>query len=52
MASTVFAKTGASLTDVVVMLAVSVELENAVVPPLLVVEAVSPAVPVNWSQAR
>ena len=44
--------TGASLTAVTVMLLLAVALLNAVEPPLLVVSAVRPAVPVVWSHAR
>ncbi|WP_377806481.1 hypothetical protein ABNQ38_06475 (plasmid) [Azospirillum sp. A29] len=34
------------------MFAVSVAVENAVLPPLVLVSAVLPAVPLVWSQAR
>ena len=34
------------------MLALAVAVENALVPPLVVVSAVLPAVPLVWSQAR
>ena len=44
--------TGASLTAVTVRLAVSVAVEKAVVPPLLVVSASVPLPPLVWSQAR
>ena len=44
--------TGASLTALTVRLAVSVAVEKAVVPPLLVVSASVPLVPLVWSQAR
>ena len=44
--------TGASLTAVTTMLAVSVAVEKAVVPPLVMVEALPPPVPLVWSQAR
>ena len=43
---------GASLTALTVMLREAVALENALVPPLLLVSAVLPAVPLVWSQAR
>ena len=39
-------------TGVMVMLTVSVSVENAVVPPLVVVFTLVPAVPLVWSQAR
>ena len=45
-------RVGASLTEVTTTLAVSVAVENAVVPPLLEVLTLSPGEPVNWSQAR
>ena len=48
----VLSSTGASLTAVTVRLAVSVAVENAVVPPLLVVSASVPLLPLVWSQAR
>ena len=44
--------TGASLTALTVRLAVSVAVEKAVVPPLLVVSASVPPVPLVWSHAR
>ena len=44
--------TGASLTALIIRLAVSVAVEKAVVPPLLVVSASVPLVPLVWSQAR
>ena len=44
--------TGALLTALTVRLAVSVAVEKAVVPPLLVVSASVPLVPLVWSQAR
>ena len=43
---------GASLTAVTVMLLLAVAALKAVEPPLVVVFAVRPAVPVVWSQAR
>ena len=43
---------GASLTGVTVMEAVAVLTLNAVVPPLILVSAVPPTVPVDLSQAR
>ena len=48
----VLSSTGASLTAVTVRLAVSVAVENAVMPPLLVVSASVPLPPLVWSQAR
>src|SRR4051812_20295190 len=45
-------RTGASLTAVTLMLVVALCALNAVVPPLTVVSAVPPAVPVLRSQAR
>ena len=45
-------RVGASLTAVTVMPAVAVALENALLPPLVLVLAVLPAVPLVWSQAR
>ena len=48
----VFASTGASLTALIVKFAVSVAVLKAVVPPLVVVSAVPPFVPVVRSQAR
>ncbi len=44
--------TGAMFVLLTVIDAVSVAVENAVVPPLLVVSAVEPAVPLVWSHAR
>ena len=44
--------TGASLTALTVRLAVSVATENAVMPPLAVVSALSPLLPLVRSQAR
>ena len=44
--------TGASLTAVTVTSMTSVALEKAVVPPLLEVSTLVPAVPLVWSQAR
>ena len=44
--------TGASFTAVTVMLLLAVAALKAVEPPLVVVFAVRPAVPVVWSQAR
>ena len=45
--------TGASFTDVTVMVAVSEAVLNAVVPPLpLAVDRMEPAAPEVWSQAR
>ena len=44
--------TGASVTDVPVIIAVSLAEENAVVPPFDVVSAVPPLEPLVWSQAR
>src|SRR5438552_1095722 len=43
---------GASLTALMVMVAVPLALLNAVVPPLVVVLAVWPFTPEAWSQAR
>src|SRR4029453_9433088 len=40
---------GASLTAFTVMLAVAVALLKAVIPPLVVVSGVLPAVPLGWS---
>ena len=48
----VLSNTGASLTALTTRLAVSVAVEKAVVPPLLVVSARVPLVPLVWSQAR
>ena len=48
----VSASTGASLTAVTVTSITSVALENAVVPPLLEVSTLVPAVPLVWSQPR
>src|SRR6185503_9958262 len=45
-------RTGASLTALTVMPLLAVSLLYDVLPPLLVVSAVPPAVPVVWSQAR
>ena len=44
--------TGASLTAVTVTSTTSVALENAVVPPLLLVSTLLPALPLVVSQAR
>ena len=44
--------TGAAFTAFTVMSAVSVAVENAVVPPFVVVSTLLPAVPNVWSQAR
>ena len=41
-----------SATGLITRLAVSVAVENAVVPPLLVVSASVPLLPLVWSQAR
>ena len=43
---------GVSATGLITRLAVSVAVEKAVVPPLLVVSASVPLVPLVWSQAR
>ena len=43
---------GVSATGLITRLAVSVAVENAVVPPLLVVSASVPLPPLVWSQAR
>src|SRR4029079_11353589 len=43
---------GASLTAVTAMLAVSVAMLNAVVPPLVLGSATPPFVPEDWSHAR
>ena len=48
----VLSNTGASLTALTVRLAVSVAVEKAEVPPLLVVSASVPLLPLVWSQAR
>ena len=48
----VLSNTGASLTALTVRLAVSVAVEKAVVPPLVVVSASVPLLPLVWSQAR
>ena len=40
-----FVPAGASLTELTVMLALAVAVENALVPPLVVVSAVLPALP-------
>ena len=45
-------RVGASFTAVTVRATVSVVLENALVPPLVVVSALAPDVPVDRSQAR
>src|SRR5687767_11807192 len=47
-----FAPAGASFTDWTAMLAVSVVLLNAVVPPFVVASPVPPADPDDWSHAR
>ena len=44
--------TGASLTAVTVMLAVSVAVLNALLPPLVELSTLLPAAPLLWSQAR
>ena len=44
--------TGASLTALTIRLAVSVATENAVMPPLAVVSALPPLLPLVRSQAR
>src|SRR5438445_329844 len=44
--------TGASLMDVTVMVALSVAVLKAVVPPLLEASTLLPTVPLVWSQAR
>src|ERR1044071_7778165 len=44
--------TGASFTAVTVTSTTSVAAENAVVPPLLEVSTLVPAVPLVWSQTR
>ena len=43
---------GASLTSVTVMALVAVAVLKALVPPLLEVSTLLPAVPLVWSQAR
>ena len=43
---------GVSATGLITRLAVSVAVEKAVVPPLLVVSASVPLLPLVWSQAR
>ena len=45
-------RAGASLTAVTVMEAVSVAVEKAVVPPLVLASTLVPADPVVWSHAR
>ncbi len=44
-------KVGASFTAPTVMLALAVATLKAVAPPVTVVSAVAPGVPVDWSQA-
>jgi hypothetical protein len=43
--------TGASLTELTMIVAVLDCVENAVVPPVVAALAVAPCVPVDWSQA-
>jgi len=43
---------GGSATGLIVIVDVLVAVLNAVVPPLVVVSAVLPAVPLDWSHAR